>query len=540
MKRLFGWQRWSIGTKILVPFLVLSVLSIVVFAYVALTNINELGDHARETSLSLGESAIEDSTAHLNSLGENIISQKAEDVARQVEMYLEATGLTTTAAISNDAELRDIVVQPVGTTGYTALIDPRDAVILIHKYPGQEKDVSPLQETLPSFWSLIEASRQGELIAGYYDWLEVDGSITEKYASIAPVRTVDGKLLTLWATTYIEEFSLPAAETEAEINAAILQSEDYISDKVADIEHIFIIISIMLVIIVTILALALSRAITSPIHSLQKGAREIGQGKLDYKLEMPSQDELGSLADSFNKMSADLKKYIEELKATAAENIAKERIIQENLRRYVQRVNEAQETERKRIARELHDETIQELVVVARHLEELAKSSTTRSTAKIQEEIREIIRGVRRFSQELRPSILDDLGLVPAVEWLSRETTENYGITVKTEFEGDQRQLPETAELTLFRIIQEAVANVRKHSKATEAKIKIKFSADKVRVTVEDNGAGFAMPDDWAELTATGKLGLVGMRERVQLIGGQLKIDSRPGQGTVLTVEIPL
>lgn len=540
MRRIIGWYKWSIATKILVPFLALSVISIAIVVYVALTNIGNLGEYAQQTSSSLGTSAIDDSTAHLNSLGEEIISQKAQDVAKQVEMYLAARPLNNTAEIINDRELREIVVQPVGDTGYTTLIDPLAAAILIHKFPGQEKNVNPLSETLPSFWALIEDSRNGRAVSGYYDWQEVDGSIREKYASIVPVRTEDGRLLTLWATTYIEEFSRPAEETKQQINAAIVQSGRYISGQVSATQNIFIAIFVILAAIVTLLALLLSRAITSPIQALKKGAGEIGHGNLDYQLALRSQDELGDLASSFNAMSTDLKKYIDELQSTAAENIAKERTIQENLRLYVQKVNEAQEAERKRISRELHDETLQALTVVYRHLEELAGGRSGHSIESIKEEVREINRGIRRFSQELRPSILDDLGLIPALQWLARDTTENFGISVTTEINGEKQPLPAKTELTLFRIIQEALTNVRKHSQATQAAVVIEFKEDIIRVSVSDNGAGFKTEAGWEDRARDGKLGLTGIQERAQLLGGKVNLASTPGKGTVLTVEIPL
>jgi signal transduction histidine kinase len=539
MRSIIGWYKWSIATKILVPFLALSVVAIAVFAYVAFTNVAHLGDYAQQTSTSLGNSAIEDSTAHLNSLGEEIISQKARDVARQLEIYLAARPDMTAAEMLADAEFREIVVQPVGVTGYTTLIDPGGAAILIHKFPGQEKDISPLRETLPSFWALIEASRNGREIAGYYDWQEVDGSITEKYASIVPVRTGDGRLYTLWATTYIEEFSRPAAETEQQISVAILRSGDYISSRVDSMQSIFGIIVLMLVMVVTALALVLSRAITSPIQELQEGAHEIGRGRLDYRLALKSQDEIGDLATAFNAMSADLKKYIDELQSTAAENIAKERTIQENLHRYVEQVNEAQEAERKRVARELHDETLQALTGVYRHLEELASGGSGHTLESVKEEIREINRGIRRFSQELRPSILDDLGLLPALKWLARDMMENHGIEVATGVEGEPRPLPPKMELTLFRIVQEALTNVRKHSGATRATVTLAFAADKIRVSVSDDGQGFAVPAAWEDLARDGKLGLTGIQERAQLQGGRVGIESQPGHGTTLTVEIP-
>jgi signal transduction histidine kinase len=540
MKKDIAWSRWSIVTKILVIFLGLSAISMGTIGYIALANIRALGSYALETSTMLGESAIQDSTAHLNNLGEEIIKQKARDVATQIGMYLEHRPVMTLAEMRSDAELRQIVVQLVGTTGYTTLIDPVNAIIIIHKFPGQEKDISPLKDILPSFWELIETSISGNETSGYYDWLEVDGSIRQKYASIAPIKTAGGVTLTLWATTYIDEFSKPAEETKKEINAAILESGKYINDSVSRIQDIFAIVFTALVIAVIGLALLLSRVITNPILALQRGAEAIGQGKLDYKLVVKNRDELGDLANSFNKMALALKNYMEELENTAAENIAQEKRIQDNLRLYSQKVGEAQEAERKRIARELHDETAQALVVVSRHLDDLALGDAKLSIADIRKEVQKIFEGVRHFSQELRPSVLDDLGLVPAVQWLASDLTKNYGINVSTEITGNPRALPPAAELMLFRITQEALTNVRKHSQATSVSVKINFSDHNIRVTVQDNGKGFVMPKGMGDLTRTGRLGLAGMQERAQLLGGILNIQSEPGKGSTLTIEVPL
>jgi len=540
MKKIIAWSEWSIATKILITFLGLSVVSMCVIGLIALANIRGLGSYALETSTSLGESAIQDSTAHLNKLGEEIIQQTAKDVAKQVEMYLNNRPEMTLADMRSNAELREIVVQSVGTTGYTTIIDPSNFVIVIHKFPEQEKNISSLKDILPSFWALIESSVGGQASSGYYDWLEVDGSINQKYASIVPIRTFNGETLTLWATTYITEFSMPAEETKKEINAAIWDSSNYINENVSDIQNIFIIIFTILVLVVIGLALLLSRVITSPIQALKRGAEAIGHGDLDYKLEVKNKDELGDLADSFNKMGLALKDYMEELRSTAAENIAKEKRIQENLRLYVQKVSQAQEAERKRVARELHDETAQALVVVSRHLDDLTSGDSKFSAKDIREEVREILEGVRHFSQELRPSLLDDLGLIPAVKWLASDLVKNYGITAETEINGIQRQLPPESELMLFRITQEALTNVRKHSQATKVFITVDFFEHAVKVTIHDNGRGFVMPSGVGDLTMTGKLGLAGMQERAQLLDGVLSIKSQHGEGTSLTVEAPL
>jgi two-component system, NarL family, sensor histidine kinase DegS len=539
MIKIRNWFEWSITTKILVPFLGLFILAITIMAYIAFTSFQGLGQHALSSSASLGENAISHSTTALNNMGEDTIRQVASDIARQIEIYLETRPAMTLTEMRNDARLREIVVQPVGTTGYTTLIDTNNSVIVIHKFPEQEKDVSSLENTLPAFWSIVEASTEGKAVSGYYDWQEVDGSISQKYASIVPIHTADSKELTLWATTYIDEFSLPAEELKGEINAAIQSSSNFINDNVASMQRSFITVFILLMVVVTGISLLLSRVITRPIIALKQGAESIGRGKLDYKLVVKNRDELGNLADSFNNMGLALRNNIADLETTAAENIAKEKEIQDNLRLYVQKVGQAQEAERKRIARELHDETVQDLVVVTRYLEDLADGNSKLTAEEIRDEVTLILEGVRNFSQELRHPILDHLGLVPAVDWLASDLTNNYGITTDIKIEGEPHQLPQETELMLFRVIQEALTNVRKHADANRVVLNVIFSETGVEVVIRDNGAGFIIPSRLGDLTENGKLGLTGMEERVQLIGGKLSIETTPGEGTSLIVKVP-
>jgi PAS domain S-box-containing protein len=223
-----------------------------------------------------------------------------------------------------------------------------------------------------------------------------------------------------------------------------------------------------------------------------------------------------------------------------ARDVTEEKRIQDNLRFYLQQVGQAQEAERKRIARELHDETSQALVVVSRNLDDLASGNTKLSIQDIKKQVRSILQGVRHFSQQLRPSILDDLGLLPAVKWLASDLIKNYNIIADVEVVGNQRKLPPEADLMLFRIIQEALTNVRKHSEANRVCVRVEFADHNTKVIVSDNGKGFEMPARVDDLARTGKLGLTGMQERTQLLGGTLTIDSKLGKGATVTVEVPL
>lgn len=217
----------------------------------------------------------------------------------------------------------------------------------------------------------------------------------------------------------------------------------------------------------------------------------------------------------------------------------------ENMHSYVRQITRAQEEERKRIARDLHDDTAQALVALSRGLDALLTSPDPLPRPAIErlEELRRIAesisQGVRRFSRDLRPSILDDLGLLPTLEALNSTLTEEDGIKAELRVVGERRRLSLETGLVLFRIIQEALNNVKKHSQASEVVTTVEFADDAVLITVSDSGKGFELPSRTSDLAAAGKLGLIGMRERAQLIGGSLTVRSKPGQGTIVTAKVP-
>jgi len=228
-----------------------------------------------------------------------------------------------------------------------------------------------------------------------------------------------------------------------------------------------------------------------------------------------------------------------------ARDVTEEKRLQENLRYYLQQVTRAQEEERKRISLELHDETIQALVVLSRQLDALTSNARELSPENRQrlEELwqrtNSLMQGVRRLSQDLRPAALDRLGLMSALQWLASDVAEYSGIATEVNVVGTERRLPEEIELVLFRITQEALRNVWRHSGATRAEITVEFEPSRVRIAISDNGRGFSPPKTVGDLARHGKLGLAGMEERARLIGAVLSVESQAGQGTKISVELP-
>jgi PAS domain S-box-containing protein len=228
-----------------------------------------------------------------------------------------------------------------------------------------------------------------------------------------------------------------------------------------------------------------------------------------------------------------------------ARDITEEKRMQENLRFYLQQVTKAQEEERKRIARELHDETAQELVALSRQLDSVISASGKLPKGDIERlealhgRVDRILEGVRRFSQDLRPSVIDDLGLLPALEWLISDLEKHFGIDIGLAVLGLERRFSPEVELVLFRVAQEALRNVCRHSGASRAWAAVDFGDNRTTLTVRDNGKGFEVPPSMADLPKVGKLGLAGMEERVRLVGGKLTLRSEPDKGTTVTVEVP-
>jgi prepilin-type processing-associated H-X9-DG protein len=151
-----------------------------------------------------------------------------------------------------------------------------------------------------------------------------------------------------------------------------------------------------------------------------------------------------------------------------------------------------------------------------------------------------ITKGVRRFSRDLRPSILDDLGLVPTLESLAVDLAEEDGIEANLSVLGTSKRLSPEVELTLFRIAQEALNNARRHARASHVEVTVAFADGSVEMSIRDDGQGFTTPARSGDLAHSGKLGLIGMNERARLLGGTLTVWSQPGRGTRAVVSVPL
>jgi signal transduction histidine kinase len=211
---------------------------------------------------------------------------------------------------------------------------------------------------------------------------------------------------------------------------------------------------------------------------------------------------------------------------------------------YVTEVTRAQEEERKRIARELHDETIQSLAALALDIQAVTRSKprlsegVLRRIDELRRKTNNVIDGVRRFSYELRPEVLDQLGLIVALEALTNELSKTSRIRAHVEVTGVERRLSSDLELALFRIVQEAIQNVRKHSGASRVAVIVNYDLDNIRLTISDNGKGFITGEGVTDLASQGKLGLIGMEERVRLFNGKLTFRSNPGKGATIIAEI--
>jgi signal transduction histidine kinase len=271
------------------------------------------------------------------------------------------------------------------------------------------------------------------------------------------------------------------------------------------------------------------RSIVRPLQRLDEQATQLGWGDF-AAIEEP----VGGIAE------------IQDLQATLVQMAEQVQSYQAGMRGYLAALTQGQEDERKRLARELHDETVQSLIALDQKLQMVQKTLShdpLAGAARLDESramTTALVEEVRRFSRNLRPIYLEDLGLIPALEMLARDASAGADGKLATEFHvtGEPKRLTPEREIALYRIVQEVLNNVVAHANASRADVTVAFG-EEVAVTIRDDGAGFAIPDRMSELAEAGHYGLLGMRERTELAGGWLRIESEPGRGTQIEIHLP-
>jgi len=269
-----------------------------------------------------------------------------------------------------------------------------------------------------------------------------------------------------------------------------------------------------------------ARQIVGPLRILEERAARLAAG--DFKsIEAP----IEGLAE-IRQLNAELVHMAHEVQAA-----------QQSLHDYVGSITAAQEDERRRLARELHDDTIQSLIALKQRAQLLRLDFQARlsspEVAKLDELsmlAEQTIENLRRLTRALRPIYLEDLGLTTALEMLAGEVSQTAGIPVEFRQIGSQRRLEDPAELMIYRMVQEALSNVARHARAQQASVEIEFAEQFVSVKVEDDGRGFSISHSPAEFARQGHFGLVGLDERADLIGARLDIASTPGKGTRINI----
>lgn len=266
------------------------------------------------------------------------------------------------------------------------------------------------------------------------------------------------------------------------------------------------------------------RQIVQPLQKLEEKAAALAWG--DFAT---IQESVGGISE------------VQHLQMELTDMANKVKAAQEGLHDYIGAITAAQEDERTRLARELHDDTIQAVIALKQRVQLAQKSvkdqNARQSLTELETLAEQTVENLRRLTRALRPIYLEDLGLVTALEMLTREISQTNNLEVEFHRSGQERRLPRDVELALYRIAQEALNNVVRHAKANHAVVSIHFD-DEIKLEVRDNGVGFTVPKSPTDFAHNGHFGLLGMRERADLIGGRLEVQSEAKQGTSLSVRL--
>ena len=296
-----------------------------------------------------------------------------------------------------------------------------------------------------------------------------------------------------------------------------------------------------------------TRQVALPLTRLTEIASDIASGDLETPVAVQGQDEVRALSRSFESMRLRLHESLEEIEGwnrelearVATRTLALEERNKER-KLLLEKIITAQEDERKRVARELHDMVGQALTGLSLTLGS-AEAEVGRDPDRMRERLEALrattsaaIEDVRRLIADLRPSVLDDLGLIQALGWYVENYLEKAGIETVAATSGSDVDVPAHLETALFRVLQEAITNIIKHSQAQNVSIRLDFAESTISGEVRDDGVGFDFEEVQGEELALRGVGLLGMEERINLLGGSFEVSSRPGEGTVVTFQVPL
>jgi signal transduction histidine kinase len=221
----------------------------------------------------------------------------------------------------------------------------------------------------------------------------------------------------------------------------------------------------------------------------------------------------------------------------------------ENSRRTLERMHRrlllGREEEQKRLSRELHDGPVQQLIALRYQLHECLgevqeDSELQRTLRKLRAETGELLNELRNLCSALRPPLLDAFGLASAIRSHCEQVGGRYGLRIRFVYDNARWQLPEDISVTLFRVYQEAMSNVARHANASQVVVELHKTNSTVMLEVQDDGVGLVVPDSLNHFATEGHFGLLGIRERVELLGGEYDLVSQPGQGATLSVQLPL
>ena len=333
----------------------------------------------------------------------------------------------------------------------------------------------------------------------------------------------------IWDYRNIQVLSSYRKINVSELNWVILAEIDMAEAMIPiySIRNNILFIMTMIALVLFIFAYVISKRITKPIIRLQEATNDIAKGNFDIEITGQTNDEIGDLTNSFNQMTKRLKRQTIELKEKDEKRLSF--------------VIDGQEIERNRLSRELHDGLGQSLIAIKLTLES-SEDADLDKTRKIVNSVKTLfdktIHEVRRISDNLMPAVLEEFGLNNALRNLCDEMSELSGINISFEAANLTEKLDDRNIKYIYRIVQEGINNIVKHSNATKAEVMIKITEEPKRIllSINDNGKGFANND----LNQKNGNGLNNMRERVNLLQGKYSISSEQGKGTGIEIEIPI